>query len=48
MRKRTWMALVAVLALSVGIAWAENKTEKADKACAESATCCCCAKVCPK
>jgi hypothetical protein len=46
--KRLLMALLAVVALSVGIAWAEGKNGKADKAGMDCSACCCTAKSCTK
>jgi len=45
---RKWaMALLAVLALSVGVAWGEGNSDKAH-ASSDSGGCCCCAKSCSK
>jgi hypothetical protein len=46
---RKWLlALLAVTAISVGVAWGEGKNDKTHKACADETSCCCCAKSCPK
>jgi hypothetical protein len=46
---RMWLAaLLAVAALSVGVAWGEGKNEKSKVDCADHAACCCCAKSCPR
>jgi len=46
---RKWiLALLAAAAMSVGIAWGEGKNDQTHKACADPASCCCCAKSCPK
>ena len=45
---RKWvMALLAVLALTVGVAWGESNSDKAHSS-SEGGGCCCCAKSCPK
>jgi hypothetical protein len=45
---RKWVtALLAVLALSVGVAWGEGKNGKTSSS-SDGAGCCCCAKSCPK
>jgi hypothetical protein len=46
--RKLWMALVTVVALTVGIAWAEGTNGKTDKSCKDSSACCCCSKSCPK
>jgi hypothetical protein len=46
--RKLWLALVAMVALSIGIAWAEGQKGKGGQACSESTACCCCEKVCPK
>jgi hypothetical protein len=47
--KKWWMALWAVLALSIGVAWAEGTNGKTNAECkADGGSCCCCAKTCPK
>lgn len=46
--RKLWLALVAIVGLSVGLAWAEGQNGKAGQACADSAACCCCEKSCPK
>jgi hypothetical protein len=46
--RKLWMALLTVLALSVGVAWGEGKNGKTDKTCTDGAACCCCSKSCPK
>jgi hypothetical protein len=46
--KKWWMALCTVLALSIGVAWAEGKNGKTNAECKDGTTCCCCAKSCPK
>jgi len=46
---RKWvLALLAVAAISVGIAWGEGKNDQTHKAGSDTASCCCCAKSCPK
>ena len=46
--RKLWMALVTVVALTIGAAWAaEGVNGKADKSGTDSA-CCCCSKSCPK
>jgi hypothetical protein len=46
---RKWlMAFLAVAAISLGVAWAEGKSDQGSKACPTSADCCCCTKSCPK
>jgi hypothetical protein len=46
--KKWWLALWAVLALSVGIAWAEGTNGKTSAECKSDGASCCCAKSCPK
>jgi hypothetical protein len=46
--RKLWMALGTVLALSIGIAWAEGNNGKATADGKDGSTCCCCAKSCPK
>ena len=48
--KKWWLALWAVTALSIGIAWAEGTNDKAKAECGKdgATACCCCAKSCPK
>ena len=47
--KKWGVALLAVLALSIGVAWAEGKNGKTNADCkTDGAACCCCAKSCPK
>jgi hypothetical protein len=47
--KKWGMALLAVLALSIGVAWAEGKNGKTNADCkTDGGACCCCAKSCPK
>ncbi len=47
--KKWLLALGTVLALSIGIAWAEGANDKKGADCkADSTACCCCAKSCPK
>ena len=45
--RKFWMALVTVVALSVGIAWAESKGAKTGKA-MECGSCCCDRSSCAK
>jgi hypothetical protein len=46
--RRFWMALVAVVALSVGIAWAEGKDGHSSKTGAACSGCCCGGPSCAK
>ena len=47
--KKLWLALASVLAVSIGMALAEGKDGKTNTDCkAGTASCCCCAKSCPK
>jgi hypothetical protein len=48
--KKWWLALGAVLALSMGILWAEGTNDKTKTECGTGGgtSCCCCAKSCPK
>jgi hypothetical protein len=46
--RKWWITLLAVMALSVGVAWGEAKNGKTADACPDGAACCCCAKSCPK
>jgi hypothetical protein len=43
-----FLALIAVAAISVGIAWGEGKNDQTHKAGPDTASCCCCAKSCSK
>jgi len=46
---RKWLtALLAVVALSAGIAWGEVQNEKTKACSKDSASCCCCAQSCTK
>ena len=46
---RKWvMALLAVLALSVGVAWGEGNHSDKTHSSSDGGGCCCCAKSCPK
>jgi len=47
--RKLWMALVALVALSVGLAWAEaGGSGKAGKAGMDCSGCCCTAQSCTK
>lgn len=46
MRKWTWMALLTVLALSVGAAWGGTQDGKSGKT--DRGACCCCTETCAK
>lgn len=47
--RKMWLALCTVLALSIGVAWAEGKNGKTNAECkTDGAACCCCARSCPK
>ena len=45
--RKVWLALLAVLAISIGVAWGEGKNDKTTT-CPTSSDCCCCSKSCPK
>ena len=47
--KKLWLALGTLVALSLGIALAEGKDDKAANCKpGDASSCCCCAKSCPK